>query len=82
MTISRGWSYKKTVKQHMRHILADMPWKTLSMTANAFDFDVKASLSAGMDAHLDKPVDPEKLYRTLAEQIVLRGGGRHKSPQK
>ncbi|MET0017340.1 ATP-binding protein [Oscillibacter sp.] len=54
----------------------------IAMTANAFDFDVKASLSAGMDAHLDKPVDPEKLYRTLAEQIVLRGGGRHNSPQK
>jgi len=48
------------------------------MTANAFDFDVKASLSAGMDDHLDKPVEPEKLYRALAEQICLRSGGKCK----
>jgi len=26
-----GLVVQKTVKQHMRHILADMPWKTLSM---------------------------------------------------
>lgn len=39
----------------------------IAMTANAFDEDVQNSLKAGMNAHLSKPVDPDKLYETLGE---------------
>ncbi|MBR1559188.1 MAG: amino acid permease [Clostridia bacterium] len=38
----------------------------IAMTANVFDEDVERSLEAGMDAHLSKPVEPERLYETLA----------------
>ncbi len=41
----------------------------IAITANAFDEDVQRSLQAGMNAHLSKPVDPEKLYQTLEEFI-------------
>ena len=41
----------------------------IALTANAFDEDVQRSLQAGMDAHLSKPVDPERLYQTLEELI-------------
>ena len=41
----------------------------VAMTANAFDEDVQLSLQAGMNAHLSKPVDPERLYQTLEELI-------------
>ena len=41
----------------------------IAMTANAFDGDVQRSLQAGMNAHLSKPVSPEKLYQTLGELI-------------
>ena len=41
----------------------------IALTANAFDEDVKRSLQAGMNAHLTKPVDPERLYKTLEELI-------------
>ena len=41
----------------------------IAMTANAFDEDVQRSLQSGMNAHLSKPVEPEQLYRTLAELI-------------
>lgn len=41
----------------------------IALTANAFDEDVKRSLQAGMNAHLSKPVDPERLYQTLEELI-------------
>ena len=39
----------------------------IAMTANVFDDDVEQSLRAGMNAHLAKPVEPEKLYDTLRE---------------
>ncbi len=41
----------------------------IAMTANAFDEDVQRSLQAGMNAHLSKPVEPERLYQTLEELI-------------
>ena len=46
----------------------------IAMTANAFDDDVQRSLSAGMDAHLSKPVEPEQLFTLLAQIIAARGG--------
>ena len=41
----------------------------IAMTANAFDEDVQRSLQVGMNAHLTKPVEPERLYQTLEELI-------------
>lgn len=43
----------------------------IAMTANAFDDDVKAALDAGMNAHLAKPIDMDKLKAIIAR---LRGG--------
>ncbi len=44
----------------------------VAMSANAFDDDLKKSVECGMDGHLSKPVEVEKLYRMLHE--VLCGG--------
>ena len=41
----------------------------VAMTANAFDEDVQRSLQVGMNAHLSKPVETERLYQTLEELI-------------
>ena len=41
----------------------------VALTANAFEEDVQNSLQAGMNAHLAKPVDTEKLYELLRELI-------------
>lgn len=37
----------------------------IAMTANAFDDDIEKSKAAGMDAHLAKPIEPERLFQTL-----------------
>jgi two-component system, sensor histidine kinase and response regulator len=37
----------------------------IAMTANAFDEDRSASLKAGMNDFLTKPVDPQRLFQTL-----------------
>ncbi|MBQ7581916.1 MAG: response regulator, partial [Lachnospiraceae bacterium] len=45
----------------------------IAMTANAFDEDVQRSLQVGMNAHLSKPVEPERLYQSLEELIFEAG---------
>lgn len=46
----------------------------IAMSANAFEEDVRASLDAGMNAHLSKPVDPRILCDTLRRWISARNG--------
>ena len=41
----------------------------IAMTANVFDDDIERSLAAGMNAHLFKPIEPEKMYETMARLI-------------
>ena len=41
----------------------------IALTANAFDEDVQLSLQAGMNAHLNKPVEADHLIRILGELI-------------
>jgi PAS domain S-box-containing protein len=43
----------------------------LAMTANAFDEDRQICLEAGMNDHIGKPVDTEKLYETLAKWLGI-----------
>jgi PAS domain S-box-containing protein len=41
----------------------------LAMTANAFEADRQACLSAGMDEHLGKPIDPARLYEVVLDWL-------------
>lgn len=41
----------------------------IALTANALESDVNRSLKAGMNAHLAKPIEPDRLYSKLAELI-------------
>lgn len=45
----------------------------IGLMANTYDEDIKESLDAGMQAHLAKPVDVDKLYRVLRKVIPEKG---------
>ena len=44
----------------------------LALTANAFDDDRAACLEAGMNDHLGKPIEPERLYGKVLEWLSRR----------
>ena len=41
----------------------------IALTANAYDSDVESCKEMGMNDHMAKPVDPQKLYEILARYI-------------
>ncbi len=41
----------------------------IAMTANAFKEDIQASLEAGMNGHIAKPINSDELIRVLAEHL-------------
>ena len=41
----------------------------IAMTANAFDEDISRSMQAGMNAHISKPIDMEKL-KAVTNKLV------------
>ncbi len=67
MPIMDGLKATETIRALSRPDAKTVP--IIAMTANAFDEDVQRSLQAGMNAHLSKPVEPEHLFKTLAELI-------------
>ena len=67
MPIMDGLKATETIRALERPDAKTVP--IIAMTANAFDEDVQRSLQAGMNAHLSKPVEPEHLFKTLAELI-------------
>ena len=48
------------------------PTPVIMLTANALDEHVKASLAAGADRHLSKPIRPMELLETMAQLIGQR----------
>ena len=44
----------------------------IALTANAFDEDVQRSMQAGLDAHLSKPVEPDRLFNTMEDLLCER----------
>ena len=44
----------------------------IAMTANAFEEDRRDALAAGMNGHIAKPIQVDKLLSTLAEMILSR----------
>ncbi len=63
-----------TAANNIRH-MSNADAKTIpiiAMTANAFDDDIEKSKTAGMNAHLTKPIEPERLFQVLHNFIMDR----------
>lgn len=67
MPVMNGYEAALAIRSSIHPQSATIP--IIAMTANAFAEDIKNALSAGMNAHIAKPIDPQKLYETLAAYI-------------
>jgi signal transduction histidine kinase/CheY-like chemotaxis protein len=68
MPVMDGISATKAIRALAREDAKTVP--IIAMTANAYDIDVRNCLSAGMNAHISKPVDPDRMYATIAQFIA------------
>ena len=70
--MSIGKTYKEAFQKAIRSLenkeLASIP--IFAMTANAFEEDKQTALRSGMNGHIAKPIDVEKLLGTV--NSVLR----------
>ena len=69
MPVMDGLTTTKAIRALNRSDAGTIP--IIAMTANAFEEDVQKCLDAGMNAHLAKPLDIEKVKKTICEQIEL-----------
>ena len=60
MPVLDGVSATRRIREQQGYALP-----IVAMTANAFEEDRQACLDAGMDDHIGKPVDPDRLYAVL-----------------
>ena len=65
MPVMNGYEATKAIRTSGRPDAETIP--IVAMTANAFAEDVKAALDAGMNAHVSKPVDPDRVLEVLRE---------------
>ncbi|MGI6014470.1 MAG: amino acid permease [Oscillospiraceae bacterium] len=76
MPVMDGLSATKAIRALDRPDAKTIP--IIAMTANVFDEDIRQTMAAGMNAHLFKPIEPDKLYAMLADMIA---NGSPKAPQ-
>lgn len=61
--------YAATAAIRASHSPESQTIPVIAMTANAFHEDVVSALSAGMNNHISKPIDPERLYQVLLASL-------------
>ena len=67
MPVMNGHEAARRIRQSDHPQAKTIP--IIAVTANAFTDDVKASLAAGMNDHITKPIDTERLYQALDKLV-------------
>ena len=69
MPVMDGYTATKEIRQDEKNI--NLP--IIAMTANAMSGDREKCIAAGMNDHLPKPINPQDVYKTLAQWIKPTG---------
>ena len=67
MPVMNGLDAAKAIRQMPRADAKTTP--IFAMTANAFSEDARKSLEAGMNEHISKPIDGDKLIALIAKYV-------------
>ena len=67
MPIMNGYEATKKIRELSNPKLANIP--IIAMTANAFTEDIQTAKDAGMNSHIAKPLDIQKMIETLTEVL-------------
>ena len=70
MPVMDGIEAAKEIRKLVRKDAYKIP--IVAMTANAFDDDIQQTRAAGMNAHLGKPIEIDKLFTCLADMLYLK----------
>ena len=68
MPIMDGYEATKIIRKENKNI------PIIALTANAMLSDIEATQNVGMNEHLNKPIEVDKLYSTLLEYITKKVG--------
>ncbi len=68
MPVMNGYEATKAIRSMDRDDAKSVP--IIAMTANAFMEDVKMSKECGMNEHISKPIDPERVKEVVAKYLV------------
>jgi len=67
MPVMNGYEAAEAIRNLDRSDAAEVP--IIAMTADAFTDDIRKCLEAGMNAHVAKPIDPQRLYTVIASLV-------------
>lgn len=70
MPVMDGFAAARAIRALNRADSKTVP--ILAMTADAFADDIQKCFDAGMDGHIAKPIDPQKLYSELQKALVKK----------
>ena len=68
MPVMNGYEATKEIRQTGTQYTDRLP--IIAMSANAYEEDIRASLESGMNGHIAKPFEPEKLMAKLQRMII------------
>ena len=70
MPVMNGYDATRAIRKLTRKDADEIP--IIAMTANAFAEDEKEALNAGMNIHLAKPIDIERLKKVIRQYVIKK----------